>query len=228
MGNKKTGNTELSKMQGKKGIALITVLIIVIVLGVLSVFALNELGYNVINAGNKKNAEYAYNTSNATINAIIPFVISGGTITGLNLGPISSMQVGSWYYTTYPNTITGPAAYKNLDASNLLSVVNSNNILPNSQAGSQIGFEYTVNCGRYQTGILNGNPVYSYNYTGFLYAISRFGSTAKIEETMVEFNTAGQDSIPSNCNSASITISDDTQQPPTTGFDLLGWFQISR
>lgn len=202
-----------AKLKNNKGIAMITVLLITVILGILTVVALHELGYDVINAGQNTTTEYARNISNSATSIILPAIGAGGTLGGITINPMDSdsIIIGDYYYTTANSSIlnNNGTTYLNLNASNLLSTSVSQSILGNTQSGEQIGFEYEVTtCWEYQTG---EPPVTQYYYyTGFINVISRDNANSKLVETGANFTygtfTAAQlPSSPNNCNDATPT-----------------------
>ncbi len=215
-----------------KGIALITVLLIIIIVEILSIFAIDELGYDVINAGRNKTTEYAYSASNSGLNAILPFLISGTPQMqcfsgswcapgGLSVPAIGNVTTDSYYYTTSANTLSGPFPYQNLDTSNLLSPSLSQTMLNGFQNITQAGFEYLISCGEY----VPPSPLPAeYNYIGSVYFVSRFGSDTKIVETGINFMYGEYLTEPSNCNFVTI----DVFPPSPNKLIVLSWFQVSR
>lgn len=186
---------------GERGIALITVLLVVIILELLAVIALNESGYNVVNAGAVKTTEYAFNTSNATINVILPLAISGGAISSLSLNSIDAIQPGYYYYTTNSG-LTSSSSPVSLQSGNLLSPSVSQAIIGNPNSGPQIGFEYWIDaCFDYQQ--TTGSVVTDYYYySGSLDVVSRADSGTKIVETGVSFQYGTFSQWPGQCGSA--------------------------
>ena len=198
-----------AKLKNNKGIAMITVLLITVILGILTVVALHELGYDVINAGQNTTTEYARNISNSATSIILPAIGAGRTLGGITINSMNSITIGDYYYTTTnSNTLNNGTTYLNLNASNLLSTSVSQSILGNTQSGEQIGFEYVATaCWEYQTG---EPPVTQYYYyTGFINVISRDNANSKLVETGANFTygtfTAAQLPSPNNCNDATPT-----------------------
>ena len=191
-----------AKLKNNKGIAMITVLLITVILGILTVVALHELGYDVINAGQNTNTEYARNISNSATSIILPVIGAGGTLGGgITINPMDSIIIGDYYYTTAnSNTLNNNTTYVNLNASNLLSTSVSQSILGNTQSGEQIGFEYEVTtCWGYT---INPAPPYTilyYYYTGFINVISRDNANSKLVETGANFTYGTFTTQPANC-----------------------------
>lgn len=202
-----------AKLKNNKGIAMITVLLITVILGILTVVALHELGYDVINAGQNTTTEYARNISNSATSIILPAIGAGGTLGGgITINPMDSIIIGDYYYTTANSSIlnNNGTTYLNLNASNLLSTSVSQSILGNTQSGEQIGFEYEVTTCWHYTNPTPPPAIQYYYYTGFINVISRDNANSKLVETGANFTygtfTAAQlPSSPNNCNDATPT-----------------------
>ena len=193
-----------AKLKNNKGIAMITVLLITVILGILTVVALHELGYDVINAGQNTNTEYARNISNSATSIILPVIGAGGTRTlgGITINPMDSdsITIGDYYYTTAnSNTLNNNTTYVNLNASNLLSTSVSQSILGNTQSGEQIGFEYEVTTCWHYTNPTPPPAIQYYYYTGFINVISRDNANSKLVETGANFTYGTFTTRPANC-----------------------------